>query len=208
MQSSSNPIKWSASRKALFLMNAFHRLLLVWRTFEFCMNCFSSSYRRLTSEANWPQRQVVLNIEGEKMEMNKMFSLLFLLLGSFSQRVKIPDLPTCEGLFVLTFALIWNMKYASFWKLICYLSGRPPIQPGDKICGGAVIGELGDQIMVCTFFSFFPLFALGFTFLVSCLFFIFTLIFIAFHVLFCFVDFFLFFLDCCLSQFIEFFITT
>merc|ERR1712037_731768 len=62
-------------------------------------------------------------IQGAEMAMNRMFSLVFLLVGSFSQRVKIPDLPTCEG--------------------------RPPIQPGDKICGGAVIGELGDQIMVC-----------------------------------------------------------
>ena len=32
------------------------------------------------------------------------------------------------------------------------IPGRPPIQPGDKICGGAVIGELGDQIMVLIWF--------------------------------------------------------
>ena len=86
---------------------------LLVQTFEFCMNCFCSWDYRGTSEGNWPQTQVVLkilsayfqaakiwqrHIQGAEMAMNRMFSLVFLLVGSFSQRVKIPDLPTCEGL--------------------------------------------------------------------------------------------------------------
>ena len=70
--------------------------------FEFCMNCFSSWDHKFTSEGNWPQtQQVVLKIlisrDRAKMAINKMCSLVFLLVGSFSQRVKIPGLPTCEG---------------------------------------------------------------------------------------------------------------
>ena len=48
----------------------------------------------------------------------------------------------------------WFFSEESDPKNIWPFAGRPPIKPGDKICGGAVIGELGDQIMVGVFYMF------------------------------------------------------
>ena len=44
------------------------------------------------------------------MLLNKMASLVFLVLGSLAQRVKIPDLPSCEGLIL----------FPNFYVMLCF----------------------------------------------------------------------------------------
>ena len=50
----------------------------------------------------------------KKMLLNKMASLVFLVLGSLAQRVKIPDLPSCEGL------ILSNCYVIPCKSLICF----------------------------------------------------------------------------------------
>ena len=49
------------------------------------------------------------------MLLNKMASLVFPVLGSLAQRVKIPDLPSCEGLILFSNGYIILSK-----SLICF----------------------------------------------------------------------------------------
>ena len=55
----------------------------------------------------------------KKMLLNKMASLVFLVLGSLAQRVKIPDLPSCEGLILFSNGYIILCK-----SLICFRFSR------------------------------------------------------------------------------------
>ena len=59
---------------------------------EWSLKKKSSSNKKILFEEENPSS---LN---KKMLLNKMASLVFLVLGSLAQRVKIPDLPSCEGL--------------------------------------------------------------------------------------------------------------
>ena len=54
----------------------------------------------------------------KKMLLNKMASLVFLVLGSLAQRVKIPDLPSCEGL------ILSNCYVIPCKSLICFRFSR------------------------------------------------------------------------------------
>ena len=113
------------------------------------MNCFCCWDHRFTSEGNWPQTQVVLkNFQGANNENQQHVFSSFPAAWIFLSASQDPRLAHLRR------SLVADMSTSSFHlKTNLTLSGRPPIQPGDKICGGAVIGELGDQIMVSTFHS-------------------------------------------------------
>ena len=59
---------------------------------EWSLKKKSSSNKKILFEEKKPSSS------NKKMLLNKMASLVFLVLGSLAQRVKIPDLPSCEGL--------------------------------------------------------------------------------------------------------------